>query len=168
MRFAEPKIALLAVALFAAVCTARAQDSTAGDWIRNPAMGNYKAYAEFKMAHYDAARHIWETLAGLGNPDALFNLGILAEDGLGEPKDIQKAEALYVAAANAGPDAAFRHSAIYVRRDAGIAEVRPGARLGDIGAAIEALAAREAEALPAPMKRATFARASSKASKPHS
>lgn len=28
-------------------------------------------------------------------------------------------------------------------RDAGIAEVRPGARLGDIGAAIEALAARE-------------------------
>lgn len=102
MRFAEPKIALLAVALFAAVCTARAQDSTAGDWIRNPAMGNYKAYAEFKMAHYDAARHIWETLAGLGNPDALFNLGILAEDGLGEPKDIQKAEALYVAAANAG------------------------------------------------------------------
>lgn len=81
---------------------ASAQDSTASDWIRNPGMGNYKAYAEFKMAHYEAARHIWEVLAGLGNPDALFNLGILAEDGLGEPKDMKKAEALYIAAANAG------------------------------------------------------------------
>lgn len=81
---------------------ANAQDSSAEDWIKNPAMGNYKAYAEFKMANYDTARHIWETLAGLGNPDALFNLGILAEDGLGEQRDLKKAESLYVAAANAG------------------------------------------------------------------
>lgn len=81
---------------------ASAQDSLAEDWLKNPAMGNYKAYAEFKMANYDTARHIWETLAGLGNPDALFNLGILAEDGLGERRDLKKAEALYVAAANAG------------------------------------------------------------------
>lgn len=79
-----------------------AQDSSAADWVRNPAMGNYKAYAEFKMAHYAEARHIWEVLAGLGNPDALFNLGVLAEDGLGEPANLQKAEALYLAAANAG------------------------------------------------------------------
>ena len=81
---------------------ARAQDSSEADWVRNPAMGNYKAYAEFKMAHYAEARHIWEVLAGLGNADALFNLGVLAEDGLGEPADLQKAEALYLAAANAG------------------------------------------------------------------
>jgi len=81
---------------------ANAQDSSAEDWLKNPAMGNYKAYAEFKMANYDTARHIWETLAGLGNPDALFNLGILAEDGLGEKRDLKKAEALYVAAANGG------------------------------------------------------------------
>lgn len=79
-----------------------AQDSSEADWVRNPAMGNYKAYAEFKMAHYAEARHIWEVLAGLGNPDALFNLGVLAEDGLGEPADLKKAEALYLAAANAG------------------------------------------------------------------
>lgn len=79
-----------------------AQESTTADWIKNPAMGNYKAYAEFKMANYDTARQIWETLAGLGNPDALFNLGILAEDGLGEAKDMKKALALYEAAANAG------------------------------------------------------------------
>lgn len=79
-----------------------AQDSTASDWIKNPAMGNYKAYAEFKMAHYESARHIWEVLAGLGNVDALFNLAILAEDGLGEAKDMKKAESLYTAAAHAG------------------------------------------------------------------
>ena len=96
------RLAIIAFALAASSPALRAQDSTVEDWIRNPAMGNYKAYAEFKMAHYDAARSIWEVLAGLGNPDALFNLGVLAEDGLGEPKDMKKAEALYVAAANAG------------------------------------------------------------------
>lgn len=79
-----------------------AQDSTRSDWLKNPEMGNYKAYAEFKMAHYEAARHVWEVLAGIGNREALFNLAILAEDGLGEPRDIKKAEALYVAAADAG------------------------------------------------------------------
>ncbi len=70
--------------------------------LHNPTIGNYKGYAEFKMAHYAAARFIWETLAGVGNPEALFNLGILAEDGLGQPKDLQKAEALYIASADAG------------------------------------------------------------------
>ena len=97
----QARCTVLALALFAAL-PARSQDSTAEDWIKNPAMGNYKAYAEFKMAQYDSARRIWEVLAGLGNPDALFNLGILAEDGLGEPRDMKKAEALYIAAANAG------------------------------------------------------------------
>jgi TPR repeat protein len=79
-----------------------AQDSERSDWLRNPAMGNYKAYAEFKMAHYAAAREVWETLAGIGNGDALFNLGILAEDGLGEAKNMPRAEALYTSAAQAG------------------------------------------------------------------
>lgn len=96
------------------VLALHAQDSQVEDWVRNPAMGNYKAYAEFKMAHYDEARHIWETLAGLGNADALFNLAILAEDGLGEPKDMKKAEALYVAAANVdGFKAQYRLGMLY-------------------------------------------------------
>lgn len=80
---------------------AQAQDSERSDWLRNPAMGNYKAYAEFKMAHYDAARAVWQTLAEIGNGDALFNLGILAEDGLGEPRDMARAEAFYTSAAAA-------------------------------------------------------------------
>jgi TPR repeat protein len=78
-----------------------AQDSNRIDWLRNPAMGNYKAYAEFKMAHYTAAREVWQTLAEIGNGDALFNLGILAEDGLGEPRNMDRAEALYTSAAAA-------------------------------------------------------------------
>ena len=93
---------LLFLALVSAPSLLFAQDSSRNDWIRNPAMGNYKAYAEFKMANYDAARHVWEVLAGVGNTDALFNLAILAEDGLGEPRDIGKAEALYIGAADAG------------------------------------------------------------------
>ena len=79
-----------------------AQDSGRSDWLRNPAMGNYKAYAEFKMAHYAAAREVWQTLAEVGNGDALFNLGVLAEDGLGEAKNMARAEALYTGAAAAG------------------------------------------------------------------
>lgn len=98
------KFKLLVVAIFleTMIGCAYAQDSSASDWIKNPGMGNYKAYAEFKMGNYADARHVWEVLAGIGNADALFNLGILAEDGLGEARDMKKAEALYVAAANAG------------------------------------------------------------------
>lgn len=80
--------------------SAWAQDSDRQDWLRNPAMGNYKAYAEFKMTHYAKAREVWETLAEVGNGDALFNLGVMAEDGLGEPRDLVKAEALYTSAAH--------------------------------------------------------------------
>ena len=96
------RLFLLPAVLLALLGNASAQESDASDWIKSPAMGNYKAYAEFKMANYEVARQIWETLAGLGNPDALFNLGVLAEDGLGETKDMKKALALYEAAANAG------------------------------------------------------------------
>jgi TPR repeat protein len=81
--------------------SAWAQDSSRSDWLRNPAMGNYKAYAEFKMAHYDAAREVWQTLSEVGNGDALFNLGVLAEDGLGEPRNMARAEAFYTSAAAA-------------------------------------------------------------------
>ncbi len=82
------------------VSSAWAQDSDRQDWLRNPAMGNYKAYAEFKMTHYAKAREVWETLAEVGNGDALFNLGVMAEDGLGESRNMAKAEALYTGAAD--------------------------------------------------------------------
>lgn len=102
MKQLAASLRMLLACVMAGSCTvALAQDSERSDWLRNPAMGNYKAYAEFKMAHYDYARKVWQTLAEVGNGDALFNLGILAEDGLGEPKNMVKAEALYASAANA-------------------------------------------------------------------
>ena len=70
--------------------------------VRNPVIGNYKGYAEFKMAHYDNARAIWEALAQRGNAEANFNLGILHEDGLGVAQNIQAALAHYETAALAG------------------------------------------------------------------
>lgn len=79
-----------------------ADDLDAQELLRNEPIANYKGYGEFKMAKYESARRIWEILATRGNPDALFNLAILAEDGLGEPKDAKKAIDLYTAAANAG------------------------------------------------------------------
>ncbi len=81
---------------------ALAQDSQREDWLRNPAMGNYKAYAEFKMGRYAQARHVWETLAQADNAEARFHLAILAEDGLGEPQDLGKAQRLYHQAADGG------------------------------------------------------------------
>lgn len=97
-----PRTCALGLGLLLAGAAAQAQDSDRSDWLRNPAMGNYKAYAEFKMAHYAAAREVWETLASVGNGDALFNLAILAEDGLGEPRDMARAEQLYRSAAQVG------------------------------------------------------------------
>ena len=55
--------------------------------VARPSIGLYKAYAEFKMARYDCAREIWSALAQAGVAEAWFHLGILAEDGLGEPRD---------------------------------------------------------------------------------
>lgn len=92
----------LCLGLLLAQSPVRAQDSERADWLRKPAMGNYKAYAEFKMGHYAQAREVWQTLAELGNGDALFNLGVLAEDGLGEPRDMGRAERLYTSAAQSG------------------------------------------------------------------
>jgi len=72
------------------------------DVVRKPAIGLYKGYAEFKMAHYAEAHQIWTALAERGMGEAWFNLGILAEDGLGEPKDGLEARRRYEKAALAG------------------------------------------------------------------
>ncbi|NML27655.1 tetratricopeptide repeat protein [Zoogloea dura] len=72
------------------------------DVIRKPAIGLYKGYAEFKMAHYAEARQIWTALSERGMGEAWFNLGILAEDGLGEPRDAAEARRRYEQAALAG------------------------------------------------------------------
>lgn len=49
-------VAMIAISLQASVASAEEPDLV--DIVRNPLIGNYKAYAEFKMAHYDTARNM--------------------------------------------------------------------------------------------------------------
>jgi TPR repeat protein len=82
--------------------------------VRNPAIGNYKGYAEFKMGHYATAATIWQALAQRGNAEADFNLGILDEDGLGTPSDMAAAIAHYEKSAQAGSSKAqYRLALLY-------------------------------------------------------
>ncbi|HNF76584.1 MAG TPA: sel1 repeat family protein, partial [Thauera aminoaromatica] len=70
--------------------------------VARPSIGLYKAYAEFKMARYGSAREIWSALAQAGVAEAWFHLGILAEDGLGEPRDAAAALERYRRGGEAG------------------------------------------------------------------
>lgn len=82
--------------------------------LRKPEYGNYRGYAEFKMAHYDSARRIWEALDQRNFGEAAFNLGILYEDGLGVERDIERAMAYYRRGALLGsPKAMFRAGVMY-------------------------------------------------------
>lgn len=62
----------------------------------------YRAHAEFRLARYAQARELWAVLAEAGNAEALFMLGLMADEGLGEPRNPSRAEALYLRAALAG------------------------------------------------------------------
>lgn len=90
------------VAVLAGAVPAQDAEIDLDEVVRNPVIGNYRGYAEFKMAHYESARRIWEALAARGNGEAAFNLGLLHEDGLGVPPDMNKAVAWYEAGAQAG------------------------------------------------------------------
>lgn len=112
-------ITLLSSALLLAGSGAYADSAEAGDLnkaelLRNPVIGNYRGYAEFKMGHYRKARTIWQWLADTGNAEAHFNLGILYEDGLGVSEDIALALEHYQHAASAGSSKAqYRLGVLY-------------------------------------------------------
>jgi TPR repeat protein len=99
-----PVLLLTLVTALPAVRPAHAQVSPAelDEAVRNPVIGNYKGYAEFKMARYASARQIWEAIAATGNAEAHFNLAILFEDGLGVEVDMDRAIAHYLEAARGG------------------------------------------------------------------
>ena len=104
----------LLLAALALAAPSRATDIDLLEIVRNPVIGNYKGYAEFKMANYANARTIWEALAARGNPEAHFNLGILDEDGLGGPADMERARAHYESAASGGSSKAqYRLGLLY-------------------------------------------------------
>ena len=90
-------------------------DGELADLVSRPSIALYKAYAEFKMAKYAEARQIWQALAERDVAESWFNLGILAEDGLGEPRDSQRALAFYERGALAGSTKAqYRLALLYL------------------------------------------------------
>jgi len=90
--------------------------------VRRPEYGNYRGYAEFKMAHYASAKRIWEALDERNFGEAAFNLGILYEDGLGVPRDMDRALGYYRRGAMLGsPKAMFRAGVMYWLGAAGVA-----------------------------------------------
>ncbi len=105
--------------------------------LRKPEYGNYRGYAEFKMAHYDSARRIWEALDQRNFGEAAFNLGILYEDGLGVARDIERAMAYYRRGALLGsPKAMFRAGVMYWLGAPGVAvDRREGRRYLSMAAA---------------------------------
>lgn len=82
----------LAVSLSIASFPAASQNSTAGQGDGSAdAVTNLRAYAEYKMGHYEAAREIWEGLAAKGNTTALINLSNMFSQGNGVSADERKA-----------------------------------------------------------------------------
>lgn len=74
----------------------------------------YMAYAEFKMGHHEVAHAMWSQIEGSERAEALFNLAILYEQGLGVDKDMDGAISLYQESANMGSRAsAFQLGLIY-------------------------------------------------------
>ena len=108
--------------------------------VRKPEYGNYRGYAEFKMARYDSARRIWEALDQRNFGEAAFNLGILYEDGLGVARDMERALGYYRRGAMLGsPKAMFRVGVMHwlgapgvaIERDEGRRYLSMAAAAGD-------------------------------------
>ena len=119
----------MAMALGLSMAAAAAEDIDLDEILRKPAIGNYKGYAEFKMARYESARRIWEALDGIGFGEAAFNLGILYEDGLGVARDLERAVGYYRRGAeNGSVKAQFRIGKLYWQGAPGIPPDRVGGR----------------------------------------
>jgi len=101
-RMINRSVRVLAISMGFLASGASAQAPDLVEIVRNPIIGNFKGYAEFKMGQYGNARAIWEALAERGNAEAHFNLGILDEDGLGGAHNLKAALAHYEKSAIAG------------------------------------------------------------------
>ncbi|MFT6919168.1 MAG: TPR repeat protein [Cognaticolwellia sp.] len=111
-QFTRLRVILLLTVL--PVIALHAEEIDLNEILRNTSMANYKGYAEFKMAHYDNARKIWQALAERGNAEASFNLGVLYEDGLGVSQSLAQALLHYETAAIGGSfKAQYRLGLIY-------------------------------------------------------
>ena len=61
-----------------------------------------KAYAAYRLGYHHEARRLWERLANDDDADALYQLGCMAELGLGEPCDVLRSRSLFMRAAELG------------------------------------------------------------------
>lgn len=98
-------VILRTVALIGLSClqAAKATDDLPEDFVAaQPRVQLYLAYAEFKMANYSLAHAMWQHMKGAGNAEALFNLGILYEQGKGVQANVEQARDYYLQAAEAG------------------------------------------------------------------
>ncbi|HRP98334.1 MAG TPA: tetratricopeptide repeat protein [Rhodocyclaceae bacterium] len=112
------KATFMAVALTLPLCATASgplSDDEIDALLSRPSIALYKAYAEFKMADYANARRIWLALAERDVAEAWFNLGILAEDGLGQTRDPRAAIDYYRrGAAGGSPKAQYRLALLYL------------------------------------------------------
>lgn len=107
--------------LMAFLCVGFAQAGDATDlpddfYSAQPSVQLFKAYAEFKMANYETAHRMWQSIDGSARAEARFNLGILYDDGLGVKADLEQALGYYREAALAGSrSASYRLGLLYLR-----------------------------------------------------
>lgn len=81
----------------------RASVELSDDFVNaQPRVQLYMAYAEYKMANYPLAHAMWQRIDGAGKAEALFNLGILYEQGKGVEQNLLAARDYYLQAAEAG------------------------------------------------------------------
>jgi TPR repeat protein len=112
--------ACLGLSIFSVIRAAETQKPLPVDFLTDrPMVQLFKAYAEFKMANYDLAKRMLKAVGGAARPEALFNLGVMEEDGLGGPADREAALRYYTAAASANNRAAqYRLGQLYLYGDA--------------------------------------------------
>ncbi len=102
---------ILSLVMFATITIADIRTPIIGDTSQpfeddfvtaSPSVQLFKAYAEFKMGNYDLARRMWFSIKGKAHAEALFNIAILYEQGLGVEKNIDMAVDIYEQAARSG------------------------------------------------------------------
>jgi TPR repeat protein len=83
-----------------------------------PAQDLEAAKKAFMLGDYATAHALWSQAAADGDPEAMNNLGILYNKGLGVERDIEAAARLYLQAANLGfPNAQFNLANLHYNGD---------------------------------------------------
>ena len=118
---------VLLIGLIFSVAHANPQNNAAlsDDFIQaQPRVQLYMAYAEYKMANYALAHAMWQHIEGPGQAEALFNLGILYEQGKGVEQSLNLARDYYLLAAQAGSRAGAYQVGLMALEHPGMVDVQ--------------------------------------------